>query len=642
MAIASSEPQHQPPSLPGGTGQRFHRNLAAVLIMVHAALVAWPAWRWSPTVDEVAHLPAGVSHWKFRRFELYRVNPPLIRMIAAAPLLGADPQIDWSAFSEQPYDRPEFSIGPAFVRSNGQRIFWYFTWARWACLPVSVLGAWACYRWGKECYGAVPGLLSLALYTFCPNLIGNAALITPDAGAAAFGVLAGYCFWRWLRHPNVLTMGLAGVSLGLAELTKTTWIILFGLWPLLTLLWTLTAPAAPTTEPNSPSETPEEPTPPRYSLRGVQLCGMLVLGLYLLNLGFGFEKSFQRLDHFHFISRTLGGANAHTTPGNRFAGTALGELPVPVPANYVAGIDVQRYDFERKKWSYLCGEHKLGGWWYYYLYALGVKVPLGTIVLGCLAVISTGLRCRLLGWRTLRDDLIILLPALTVLALVSSQTGFSRYMRYVLPMLPFAYVWIGQVGRWFELRHHSAIIHRTWQRGFAAASGVALVAAVCSSLAIWPHSLSYFNEIVGGPKHGPRHLLDANIDWGQDLIYFKEWVADHTEARPLFLSYFGFFDPKTAGLDYPPAPGQPVARESGTIPNVGMPEPIAGWYAVSVNELYGYKHLGAESDRYAYLRQMQPVARCGYSILIFHLAPDDANRLRSEWGLSAQISDDVP
>ena len=50
----------------------------------------------SATVDEMAHLPAGISIWQLNRFELYRVNPPLVKMVAAAPVMFMDPVTDWS------------------------------------------------------------------------------------------------------------------------------------------------------------------------------------------------------------------------------------------------------------------------------------------------------------------------------------------------------------------------------------------------------------------------------------------------------------------------------------------------------------------------------------------------------------------
>ncbi|WP_261343600.1 hypothetical protein [Gimesia panareensis] len=35
---------------------------------------------------------------------------------------------------------------------------------------------------------------------------------------------------------------------------------------------------------------------------------------------------------------------------------------------------------------------------------------------------------------------------------MSSQTGFSRYLRYVLPCFPFAFIWISMVARSTEMR----------------------------------------------------------------------------------------------------------------------------------------------------------------------------------------------
>ena len=137
--------------------------------------------------------------------------------------------------------------------------------------------------------------------------------------------------------------------------------------------------------------------------RGAWQMGLiLLLGLYVLNLGYGFEGSFQKLGDYGFVSETLGGpiedAERYSPEArNRFEETWLAHLPVPLPKNYVMGIDLQRWDFERKMWSYLRGEWRMGGWWYYYLYALAVKVPLGTWVLVLLAAgvsLWTGGRVR--------------------------------------------------------------------------------------------------------------------------------------------------------------------------------------------------------------------------------------------------------
>ena len=128
-----------------------------------------------------------------------------------------------------------------------------------------------------------------------------------------------------------------------------------------------------------------------------------------------------------------------------FAETWLGEIPVPVPADYLLGIDDQRLEFESKHWSFLHGEWRFGGWWYYYLYALAIKVPLGTWALIILAAavgpfLPDAAKSR-------RDQMILLAPLVVVLVFVSSQTGFSHHLRYVLLSFPFAFIWAGRVAR---------------------------------------------------------------------------------------------------------------------------------------------------------------------------------------------------
>src|SRR5438445_6803253 len=66
-------------------------GLVAAILAIQAALLGYSAYVTSPTINEPGHLIAGISYWEFGRFDIYNVNPPLIRLIAAAPrgVLGA-------------------------------------------------------------------------------------------------------------------------------------------------------------------------------------------------------------------------------------------------------------------------------------------------------------------------------------------------------------------------------------------------------------------------------------------------------------------------------------------------------------------------------------------------------------------------
>ena len=64
-----------------------------------------------------------------------------------------------------------------------------------------------------------------------------------------------------------------------------------------------------------------------------------------------------------------------------------------------------------------------------------------------------------------------------------------------------------------------------------------------SSISVFPHYLSYFNELVGGPKSGYEYVVDSNCDWGQDLKRLTKWVNSQGIGK-IYVDYFGGGDVK--------------------------------------------------------------------------------------------------
>lgn len=621
---------------------RFRRSYLIRLwlllcISMHFLIVCFQIHHNSANVDEFAHLVAGVSHRKFGSFDLYRVNPPLVRMVAALAVFRSDEEADWSSLRvDSPYSRAEFIIGRDYVRRHGFAAFSDLTIARWLCLPFGLVALWVCYSWASQLYGPISGVLAVSLLCCCPSQLAWASSITPDAAAASLGVLAGYAFWLWLQRPTLLRAVAAAVALGVAELTKSTWIILFGIWPLLWALWKLqfqlkeekteiearAVEAGQLTLPPSENDVESKATTCTFTGSFAQLLAILIGGVYIINLGYGFEGSFRPLGEYHFVSHMLTGEDRPPHGGNRFRNSWIGDMLVPLPENYLRGIDVQKFEFEQRKWSYLLGEHKKGGWLHYYVYGIVVKTPVGTLALFGLATVCVVVRRGFsAGWR---NELALLVPTIAILMLVSSQIGFSRHLRYVLPAMPFLHIYISRVALVFSRR----------ERWLSVMVCMCVTASMIESILVFPHHMSFFNWLVGGPLSGPRHLLDSNIDWGQDLLFLKQWYDEHPEARPLHVAYFGSINvpPEIAGIDSEPVPGL-LPERLGKQQDTDLSGPQPGWFAVSVNHLRGYRHYENDLPKYIYFQRLKPVDRAGYSIYIYHITRDEANSLRSQLGL---------
>ncbi|HUY36868.1 MAG TPA: glycosyltransferase family 39 protein [Pirellulales bacterium] len=749
--------------------------LAGMLAM-HAGLLAYSAARHSPTFNELGHLPAGICHWQYAMFELYRVNPPLARMVAAAPvLLFCEPKTDWANYQLDPLSRETIPMGIRFAKANGPRTFFLFTVARWACIPFCLLGAWTCYRWACDLWGCRAGWIAMLLWCFNPFVLGFGALVKPDVPAAAVGVWAAYRFLKWLREPSWAAAAVAGTALGLAELTKFTLVVFFLIWPAAWLVKAVGS-ALPSRRRDVPAASLASDAARIHWFRRelAQLAAVLILAVVTMNFGYAFAGSHKRLGDFRFQSRILSGeptptrsaseadnaAEASTPtrsaskanhapstsagariatadpprPGNRFAGTWLADLPVPLPRDYVQGIDRQRTDFELGERSYLRGRWQERGWWYYHLFGLAIKTPLGTLALLGLTICLTCVRAlRRVGAARHRshhaprdvpvletavqtdgtrwpprfaDELFLLAPAVAILALVSSQTGFSNHMRYTIPALPYFFIWCGkclfvvrasrlpavEVSAEGGFRLRRFVSRRAW---VPIACWLCVAATALASLSIYPHSISYFNLLVGGPKNGHDYLLESNIACGQDLLHLKEWFDRNPQARPLGVASFGWIDPELAGVEYtlpPVGPSRPMAsgkasggRQPPVVPSASRPTawvprreppvaaadlrqhrpaavaagasqplagapsvddsgPFPGWYAIDVNFLHGThwpaasggwwsRTIDPEGPNFEYFRFFEPCDRVAYSFLIYHLTREDANRVRRELGL---------
>ena len=488
------------------------------------------------------------------------------------------------------------------------------------------------------------------------------------------GVAACYVLRKWLTHRTLGWAAFSGVLLGLTLLTKLTWLFLLGLWPVCWIVVRIARERRVILSDSPAASAVRLTRTVRWRDDLGHLSLIVLLAFWVLNNGYLFEDSFQRLGDFQFFSQSLSNRDpdrASRDGGNRFRGTLLEHLPVPVPRNFLQGIDHIKFEYEQGYPSYLRGVKRHGGWWYYYLYAMLVKMPVGTLVLIGIAVVQfvlnrrghgdhrgstevtseasgiasksvarcgstlwssvtsvvnsvirrTGISDQSAGNRTRRADaqplaeevgaqwfetLYLLAPAIGILWLVSSQTGFNHHLRYVLPAFPFLFIFASRT---------ALLLNSRWTL-VRLLPVVCVLGTIISSLSVYPHSLSYFNELSGGSINGWKHLDYSNIDWGQDLIYVKEWVEQHPNAKPLHIHSTGYVTPEQMGIETQPLQMTTQPSPDGTS---FSREFATGWYIVGLTQLVD------PYNPFHELLKREPDGYIGYSMRIYHVQSSDGD-----------------
>lgn len=569
-------------------------RLLLVVIMTHCGLVTYSAWTLSATIDEPAHLTAGWYIFDTGQCDLYAVNPPLVKAVSAIPLLFMSPDSNWRNLGELPR-RAEFRVGVDFVEANRERFHNMLRWARLTHVPLSILGAVICYIWAKQLFDSTAGLAAATLWCFSPNIIGHGSLITADMPSAAVGILAGYILWKWLKNPSWENAVLNGVCLGLCWLTKLTWIILPGIW---IIAWFI------------------ERSNNRHSIRQMmtellQGCVAVALGVLVLNMGYGFEDTCKRLGDYRFDSDVLAGEHRESRDGygNRFSGHWSGSIRVPLPAAFVSGIDCQRQDFEDTRPLYFAGERSRDGWWYFYLASIWLKETPGVLILGLISIWTCFRRCQR-GGRPIAF-VACWLPPLVLLCLVSSQPRLNYY-RYLMPAMPFAFVFISNAFCQLQVRSVT-------YRGLIT---LMLGLNLCSGLLSTHDGVSYVNVFARSVRPGDWWFADGNYDWGQGMNSLSDWIDNHPEARPMYVADFHPNPLELSGIsDF-----EKMLPELTEYPLDQVPP--TGWYAISTTHLRGVgrqihppNRRGRSTDdgAFTWFQTQTPVDSAGRCFLIYRI-----------------------
>lgn len=538
---------------------------------------------------ELPTLVAGLRFLRGGSYDSYCVMPPLVPVTAAIPALFSNAHIPLHDRDGYKWLRREYDFARAFAVLNGTKTGVLLEHGRFACFVFTIIGAVGCFAWAKKLLGAASGVVAAFLWCGCPLIIGYASQISSDLAAAALGVTAMYSFSNWLEHRSITTASIFSILFGIAQLTKFTLLALLPVCAILVFCVIFI-----------------ERRSARFVIQRVwQLSVAISLICITINIGYAFRGSCTRLGDFHFASALLSSSAADRSQkrfeDNRFRSRVIGTLVVPLPEAYIIGIDTQLYDLENvsgAKRSYLAGVWAGHGWPYYYAYGLLTRLQCGTLLLCGVALYFA---CWLGVRGMLLSELTVILSFGAILCAVSCETGFNQHFRYAIPTVPFLFVTISRCAA------------RSQQKWGCICCLTCLLGNVAETAVTFPHAHGFFNCVSGGMRDGHRHMLHSSTDAGEDLYFLRDWMELHPIATRIVIVHESSVPLGSLGFDLDRVLPSDYFRRRYLVQSGDEMHPRRGWYALSVNNVFG------EKKCYSYFREVEPVELIGSSIYVYYV-----------------------
>jgi hypothetical protein len=497
-----------------------------LLLALMALLSGGAARRESVTIDEVAHIGAGVSYLQTLDMRLNVEHPPLAKVVAALPLVLRGVHADYSHLSWSFSGKSLNELLGEWVFGHWLIMRWndpYSTvwWARVPMLMLTLLLGLAIYAFGSRLGDAWGGLLCLCVYASMPAFLAFGPLVVTDVAIALFWVLSIWQLPEMWRSPSRRTVLKFGLTLAGAFLSKFSSGLLFFVFIAfaLSLRW---------------RAVPEQPTEKAarraWRRRAWRNLAKATLWAALFVYVFYFVLSWkQPTDSFNIIPHFP-------------ASPLLRRLLMPLWL-YLQGLVLFAFSAGSRP-TYILGHAYSHGVWFYFPTLFILKSPLAFLLLLLLAVgIAILLKRRSQGqlsaipsgmelhWRAIWVSLVVF-----VAVCVLNRLDIS--IRHFLIALALLTLLLAPLPRMLQ-----SLQSLNWS-GARAGIWVTIGLTVGSlGTAVWayPNYFPFLNVLSIGR---PGYLLvnDSNLDWNQALPEVENFVQQRG-LNHILLDEYGFSEP---------------------------------------------------------------------------------------------------
>ena len=630
---------------------------AAVLLLALAGQCLYAAWTNGQTTDEAYFSASGYSMVRYNNYDFLGEQPPLINQLGAIPLaflkLNFPISDPWLVPNTDRVDISRNGRRFLYLMGNDPHLILFLERIPIILLTMLLgLGVWAL---SSQLWGRWGGLLSLALFSFSPNIIAHGSLFATDMGLTVFYFFTIYALKQFFDAPSDRRVLWIGLACGAALMSKISSLILLPVLSSLFLVYCFSG--GKQTLVKAPSLGFEK------WILGIALFlvanaigerqAMVLFGPFLVFAVYLCARDIEKIRNSKIFRiglkiAALAGAivcivfsvrlkkrygvsaAVFLTVGNLIA------LGVAVMFTRLSSEDVRirilkcflavwvlaalvivlgYTDFFYKFYRFIgfgnymaplgiVLSHSKGGHgicvegsfitcnWRYFPGVMAVKTPLLTLLLS-----GVGALMLLVSRRPVLIKTLVLIPIAFFLG-AAMANKINIGLRHILPIYPFLFLLAGLPGA--AIANMKASI---FKKTLAAVLLILWMFLAGRTLQTAPDYLAYFNEFVGRSDQGSKLVADSNLNWGQDNKRLAEFVLE----KKIPAIKVGNEAMNAEVFDYYKIPWK-------TLESTDLVNPAPGFYALGI----GYYN-EQQKDPKSWFKGKQPLYRVGKTFYVFEV-----------------------
>ena len=484
--------------------------------------------RKSITIDEIAHIPAGYYHLVASNYTLNNEHPPLVKMLAALPLLFLQPNEPPLASADDAdfYAR----TGDAFANFWGANPDAFEAISFWTRVPMVVLTlvlGWLIFIFTKDLANPRAGVLAVILYSLEPNVLAHGRIIHTDLPAALAYLLFVLAVYRYHRLPSLRAALVLGLVTGVALVTKFSLVIVVPLVAVAMGAWILRAASRGLTR--------------GQVMRHALLAGLIALTV--INLVYRFQRQ-------PIVPADIAWIRTQTPEYAQMVMSGIRAFSVFFPNYFLFGIYNVVVHNHAGHAGYLLGQYRDTGWWYYFPVVFALKTTLAFLALALVALLwgSWRLAARREG------PLLFIVGPVALYTAIALTSGINIGIRHFLPVFPFLFILAA-------LLLERLLRVTKWRSLTAILVALLITAMGFETVRVYPDYVSYVNQLRGS-QPAWKVLSDSNVEWGDDVKAVAAYLLARGETRVSGATSAGWLTFRFFGVDYvdicPPRQKDPI------------------------------------------------------------------------------------